>query len=128
MNTMKNRLLFAVIAIGLCSELLAEERQEYPRVALCVPGGSTTPVKRDDYVILVVEGPYLSYEKSPIQYTEVVTYVNQLLSDKKVSYIGLCAREGTKFKDLIHAVDLLRETKATNIGISVKELPPGREP
>jgi len=128
MKTMKYRILSAVLAIGLCADLLAEDRREYPQVALCVPGGSKNPAKKDEYVVLVVEGSYLSYEKSPIQYPEVITYVNQLLSDKKVSYIGLCAREGTKFKDLIRAVDLLRETNATNIGISVKELPLGREP
>jgi biopolymer transport protein ExbD len=125
MKTMKYPLLLSVLAIGLCADLLA---QEYPQVALCIPGGSKTPVNREEYIILVVEGDFLTYEKNQIPNTGVVDYVNQLLSEKKVSYIGLCAREGTRFKDLIRAVDLLRGTKATNIGISVKELPAGREP
>jgi biopolymer transport protein ExbD len=121
-------MLMAVFAIGLCSGLLAEERREYPQVSLCGPGGSKTPISRDDYIVLVVEGPTLSYEANPIPGADVVEFVNHLLQVKKVSYIGVYPREGTKYGDVVHAVDLLRGTSAKNIGVSMKELPLGREP
>lgn len=128
MKPITYRIIAAVFAIGLCSPLLAEEQPAYPRVSLCGQGGSKNPTNRDEYIILVIEGPNLSYETSRIPGTDVVEYVNKLLEVKKVSYIGVYTREGTKYGDVIRAIDILRETQAKNIGISMTEIPVGREP
>lgn len=122
------RMLVAVFALGLCARVLAEEKRDYPQVSLCGPGGSKTPPNPDDFLILVIEGPNLSYDKTPIAGTEVVEYVNKLLEIKHVSYIGVYTREGTKYGDVVRAIDVLRGTNAKNIGLSMKELPLGRDP
>ena len=127
MKTIAHRILLAVLAIGLCSNLLAEEKHEYPRVSLMGQGGGPKP-SRDEYVILVVDGDNLVFEKNPVPNTAVVAYVNELLKTRKVSFIALCAREGTRFKDIVRAVDVLRGTNATNIGISMNEVAAGRDP
>ena len=77
---------------------------------------------------MVIEGPHISYETNQIPGTEVVEYVNKLLEVKNVSYIGVYTREGTKYGDVVRALDVLRGTKAKNIGLSMTELPLGREP
>ena len=128
MKLMTTRLLIAVFALGLCADLLAEEQREYPRVSLCGPGGSKAPKTKEEYITLVIEGPSLSYEANPIPGTDVVEYVNKLLEVKNVSYIGIYTREGTKYGDVVRALDILRGTKAKNIGLSMAELPAGRQP
>ena len=128
MKLMASRLLLALFAIGLCADVFAQEKQEYPRISICGPGGGKTPVGPDEFITLVVEGPVLSYDKNLIASTEVVEYVNKLLEVKKVSYIGVYTREGTKYGDVIRAIDILRGTTAKNIGLSMQELAPGRQP
>lgn len=127
-TTMKICILMAVLAVGLCSDVLAQENGEFPHIGLVGPGAGKTPVSRDQFVILVVEGPYLSYEKNQIPEGGVVEYVNALLKAKDVSYIGIYTREGVKYGDVVRAVDELRKTNAKNIGISMTELPSGRTP
>ncbi len=127
MKLMTCRLLLTVFAAGLCADVLAAEKHEFARVSLCSPGQSTNPPGPEKYVILVVEGPTLSYDAKPIQASEVVDYVNQLLATKDVAYIGVYAREGSTYGDVVRAIDTLRETNATNIGVSMKELAVGRE-
>ena len=73
-------------------------------------------------------GGVLVFEKNPISPTGAVDYVNEFLKVRHVSSIGLCVREGTKYKDVIRALDVRRETNATNIGVSMQELPVGRDP
>jgi biopolymer transport protein ExbD len=119
--------LAAAFAIGLCADVLAEQKQEYPQISLCGPGGGKNPITRDEYIILVVEGPTISYATNSIPDAQVVDYVNKLLEVKKLSYIAVCSREGTKFGEVVRALDLLRGTKAKNIGLNVKEVPIGRE-
>ena len=125
---MKHRILLAVLAVGLGSALLADEPRSYAAVSLCGPGGGANPIKRSEYIVLVVEGPNLFFETTPVPSGRVVEYVNTLLKAKGVSYIGVYAREGTKYGEVIHAVDQLRATDAKNIGVSMTELPFGREP
>jgi biopolymer transport protein ExbD len=125
---MKYRILMALLAIGLCSDGLAQANGEFPRIGLVGAGAGKTPVSRDQFIILVVEGPYLSYEKNQIPDGGVVEYVNTLLKTKDVSYIGVYTREGVKYGDVVRAVDVLRKTNAKNIGISMTELPAGRNP
>ncbi len=122
------RALIAIFAIGLCAELLAEERPAYPNISFVGPGSGQKAVSRDQFVLLVVEGPFISYESQPIPSGGVVDYVNNLLKIKNVSYIGVHSREGVKFGDIIRALDILRKTNAKDIGVSMIELPAGREP
>ena len=125
---MTSRLLLALFAIGLCADVFAQDKSEYPRISLCGPGGGHNPVSKDEFITLVIEGPTLSYDKNLIASTEAVEYVNKLLEVKKVSYIGVYTREGTKYGDVVRAIDILRGTKAKNIGLSMQELAPGRQP
>jgi len=122
------RLLMAVFALGLGAELLAEGKQEYAQVSLCAPSSSKTPPPPNQFVILVIDGPNLTYDANPIPSTDVVDYVNKLLETKDASSIGVYAREGTTYGDVVRAIDLLRETRTKNIGISTRALPYGREP
>lgn len=128
MKLMTFRILIAVFAIGLYGDVFAAEKQEYPQISLCGPGGGRTPPDRDEFIILVIDGPTISSDTKPIPSAEVVEYVNKLLELKKVSYIGVYTREGTKYGDVVQAIDILRGTKAKNIGLSMKEIPVGREP
>jgi biopolymer transport protein ExbD len=128
MKTTIPRILMTLFAIGLCADVLAAEKQEYPQVSLCGSGGAKSPTSPDQFITLVVDGPVISYDGSPIPINGVVDYVNVLLKTKDVSYIGVYTRVGTKYGDVIRAIDLLRGTKAKNIGLSMTEIPVGREP
>ena len=121
-------MLMAVFALGLCSDVLAEVRQDYARISLCGPSGGKTSKNPSEFIILVIDGATVSYEAYPIPTGEVVEFVNNLLTAKEVSYIGVYAREGTKFGDVVRAMDALRKTRATNIGLSMTQIALGREP
>jgi hypothetical protein len=125
---MKYRLVIAVLALGLCSALFAQEKSDYPRISFVGPGASKNPVSRDQFIILVIEGPFLSHEKDPIPDAGTVDYVNRLLKTKNVSYIGVYTRQGVKYGDVIHALDVLRKTTAKEIGVSMVEISAGQEP
>ena len=126
MKTTSFRLLIAIFLAGLCTGLLAQEQNTFAEISVAGPGKNT--VKRTEYIALVVEGPNLSFESTAVPISNVVAYVNELLKTKNVSYIGLYVREGAKYGDLVLAVDTLRKTNAKSIGISISQLPPGREP
>ena len=125
---MKNRLLLILLALGLGTGGLAQADSELPHLALVGQSGSKSPIDRDKLVFLVVEGPFLSYEKNPIPEGGVVEYVNTLLKNKNVSYVGVYGREGVKYGDVVRALDVLRKTNAKDIGVSMVELPAGRNP
>ena len=121
-------ILLAVLAVGFGTAVLAGENRDYPKISLVGPGGGANPISRDQFITLVVEGPFISYEKTQIPSAGVIDYVNDLLKTKGVSYIGVYTREGVKYGDVIRTVDILRQTNAKNIGVSMIELPVGREP
>lgn len=123
-----NRLLLGVLAVGLASPLFARSEQDRPQVTLCPPSNGKHPMPRDQFVTLVIEGAALFYDGKPIPHENTVEFVNELLKTNGVSYIGVYAREGTKFGDLVNAIDLLRETTAKNIGVSTLEMPTGLNP
>ena len=83
-------------------------------------------MSRDQFVTLVIDGPVLMYESTPIPNDEVVAYVNKLLQMKGVAYIGLYIRDGTTYGDVIRAVDTLRKTNTKSIGVSVTPTPMSR--
>ena len=122
------RLVVAIIAAGVGTALLAQEQHAYAEISLAGPGKGTKTIDKSQYIILVVEGSTLSFEGNLVPEAQVVPFVNDLLKRKGVSYIGLYAREGSKYGELVHAVDVLRGTTAKNIGVSISELPLGREP
>ena len=126
MKLMKCRLLVAVFALGLCADLLAGENS-YPQISLVGVGNNKNPVPKESLVLLVIEGPTLSHEAKTIPDAGVVDYVNNLLRLKNASYLGVYAREGVKYGEVVKALDVLRKTNAKDIGVSMSELPAGRE-
>lgn len=125
---MKKGILVAIIALCACGASLAGEPNDLPRVAFCGPGGSGTPIDKDKYVMLVLEGSVFSHDGSIIADAELVPLVNSLLEAKGVSYVAVYVRESTKYGDLVRGIDALRKTNAKNIGVGMKELPQGRNP
>jgi biopolymer transport protein ExbD len=125
---MKSHLLIALFAVGLGADALAESRKDYPQIAMVAPSSGGSSVDRDRLVLLVVEGPYISHEQTPVQADRLVSYVNELLRIKGVSYVGVYSREGVKYGDVVRALDTLSLTNAKNIGVSMVELPVGKEP
>ena len=121
-------LLMAVLSVGLCADVIGAENSTYPNIAFVGPGSGKQTISRDQFVLLVVEGPFISFESQPIPSTGVVDYVNNLLKIKNVSYIGVHSREGVKYGEVVRAIDVLRKTNAKDIGVSMIELPAGREP
>lgn len=121
------RLTLAVLTAGLCTGLPAQDKAGFAEISIAYPGGDTT-VGKGQYIALVVEGTSLSFESSPIPADHVVAFVNELLTTRKVTYIGVYAREGTRFGEVVRALDILRGTNAKGIGLSISALPPGREP
>lgn len=124
---MNYRVLLALFGAVIWANL-ANGETAYPQISFVGPGAGKTPVARDQFVVLVVEGPNLSYEKNPVPDKDEVGYVNALLKARGVSYLAVYTREGVKYGDVIKAIDVLRKTDAKNIGVSMIEVPVGREP
>ena len=124
---MKYRLLFVLAAICVGSVLRADGGSDYARISFVGPGKGTV-VNRDQFVVLVVEGPYISCEKSRIPDEGLVDYVNTVLKTKGASYLAVYARQGVKYGEVVKAIDVLRKTDAKDIGVSTVELAAGREP
>ena len=125
---MKKSLLFVIIAIGLCTELLASEKKDYPQISFVLPGNSGSSVPRDQFVTLVVEPGFISHDEKPIAGDAVVAYVDNALKAQNASYLGIYIREGIKYGDVVKALDVLRKTTAKSIGVSMIELSAGRRP
>ena len=125
---MKKSLLIAMIAIGLCADLLADGAKAYPQISFVLPGSSSGSVSRDQFVTLVVEAGFISHEDKPIPADAVVTYVDNALKAQNASYIGVHIREGIKYGEVVKALDVLRRTAAKSIGVSMIELRSGRTP
>ena len=127
MKLMKCHLLVAAFALGLCADLLAGENSHYPTISMVGAGKTSSVTGRDELVILVVEGRVISHDAKVIPDAGLVDYVNSLLQVKKASYIGVYAREGVSYGDVVKALDALRKTDAKDIGVSMSVLPAGRE-
>jgi hypothetical protein len=125
---MKSCILIAFFALGLCAHSLADEKPAYPHIAFVGPGSGNKAVSRDQLVLLVVEGPYISCEGQPVPSNGTIDYIDSLLKNKNVSYLGVYSRAGIKYGDVVRALDVLRKTSAKEIGVSLVELPVGRDP
>ncbi|MBK8857238.1 MAG: hypothetical protein IPN11_05970 [Opitutaceae bacterium] len=97
--------MLVVLAVGLCSDVFAGEGKAYPQISFVLPGKGDSTVSRDQFVILVVEGAFISHEKSPIPSGGVVAYVDNALKAQDATYIGLHIREGVKYGDVVRALD-----------------------
>ena len=128
MNIMTKRLMIAALELGLCTGLLAEEKQEYAQISLCGLSGGKTTKNPSEFVTLVVEGSILFHDGTAIPSVGVVDAVNTLLKAKDTTYIGIYVREDTKYGDVVRALDALRKTNAKNIGVCMAELAYGRDP
>lgn len=125
---MKYRLLVLLVVFCAASFVRAEGNSDYARISFIGAGKGKTAPDRDAFVILVVEGPYITYEKNRVPADGLVEYVNNVLKLKGVSYLAVYVREGVKYGDVMKAVDTLRKTTAKDIGVSTVELANGREP
>lgn len=124
---MKNIIPVALLSIGLSSVLFAAPPKSYAPISFGASSSGTSTISPDDVVKLVIESDGISYESARIPEASIVSFVNALLDEKAVSYVGVYVREGAKFGATMHHLDLLRLTKAKNIGVSPSELPVGRE-
>lgn len=122
-------MLIAALALGLGAPVFAGEKMDYAQISFCMPGQSAKPpLPPESFVMLVVEGAAFSCDKTSLSGNEVVEYVNKTLEVRNASYVGVYVREGSKYGDVVRALDVLRGTKAKSIGVSMKELAIGCEP
>jgi biopolymer transport protein ExbD len=125
---MKKYLISALLALGLCAGLFAGESKDYPQISFVLPSTTGTTVPRDQLVTVVVEPGFLSHEETPIPADSVAGYINDILKAKNASYVGVYVRQGVKYGELVKALDQLRLSDAKSIGVSMTELPPGKQP
>ena len=125
---MKKLGIVALFALGVCAGLFAEESKTYPQISFVLPSTSGSTVSRDQIVTVVVEPGFLSHEETPIPEDGVASYIDNVLKAKNASYIGVYVRQGVKYGDLVKALDQLRLSSAKSIGVSMNELPPGKQP
>ena len=128
MNAKPLRFLSVIFALVLCAGLFAQSQSNYAQVNFCIPGSSNSPMGRDQFVKVVVDGPVILCESDPVPDKDVVAYVNGLLQKKSVFYVGVYIREGTSFSDVMRAIDLLRKTNTKSIGVSSAALSARQNP
>lgn len=124
---MKTTLLSAILALGVSGHALAASAADYPPISFVVPGGSNTQVDKTKYLFLVVETGFISHESNPIAAETVSEYINNTLKARDATMLAVHIRQGVKFGDVVQALDLLRKTHAKSIGVSMVELPHGKE-
>jgi len=125
---MKTSALSILLALGLAAGLCAAETKEYPPISFVLPSTSGPTISRDQIVTVVVEPGFISHEDTPIPQDSVASYIDSVLKAKNVSSIGVYVRQGVKYGDLVKALDQLRLSGAKSIGVSMTELPPGKQP
>lgn len=124
---MKTAFLVGLISLGICASSFASTRVDYPQISFVGPSSGKQTVDRNDFVILVVEGAFLTHERSPIQSEALVGHINGLLKAKGARYLGVHIREGSRYGDVVRALDTLRLTETKSINVSLVELPIGRD-
>lgn len=124
---MKILTLSVVLVSGILSPLLAASAGDYPPVSFVVPGGSNTTIDKSKYLVLVVEPGFISHENQPIAADAVAAYINTTLKDRGATMLAVHIRQGITFGDVVQALELMRKTEAKSIGVSMIELPTGKE-
>lgn len=125
---MKNPILSFVLVVFVSASPLVAANADYPPISIVAPGSGKSPADKAQFLILVVEGGFISCEGVPIPQAGVVGYVNGALKAKGASILGVHIRQGTKYGDVVKALDELRKTEAKSIGVSMAELAPGKDP
>ena len=129
MNPILKRIALGVFIAVTGIAARAQGSGEFASVSVTYPGKPTGhTLTKDEFVSLVVDGPTICHEGSAIPMEQVVSLVNGLLAEKKATYVGIYVRVGSKYGDVMRAVDLLRKTNARNIGVSSLEISGNREP
>lgn len=75
-----------------------------------------------DGLKLILEPDGLYLDSKPLLKEETIGYINGLIEKKKVQRIYLFVREGAKFGDVMHAIDILSQSNAKYLGIAPKEI------
>ena len=125
---MKTPISFVLLGIGLLANALAAERATNAPISFVVPGAGSSTIERAQFLILVVESSFVSYENTPIPSDSVIEYINNALKAQGASYVGIHVRQGAKFGDVVRTLDELRKTDAKSVSVSMAELPVGRDP
>ena len=125
---MKAPIRFVLLGICLFAGALAAERAAHPPISFVLPGSGSSTVDRTQFLIVVVEPGFLSHENTPLPSDSVIAYINNALKAQGASYLGIHVRQGVRFGDLVRALDELRKTDAKSVGVSMSELPVGRDP
>lgn len=124
---MKTTLLSTILVLGFSVPALAASTADHPPISFVVPGSSSTPVDRSQFLFLVVEAGFISHDGSPIAAEAVTDYINNALKEQGATKLAVHIRQGIKYGDVVQALDLLRKTEAKSIGVSMVELAPGRD-
>lgn len=125
---MKTYALSILLALGLATGVCAAETKDYPPISFVLPSTYGSTISRDQIVTVVVEAGFISHEDTPIPQDRVASYIDTVLKAKNASSIGVYVRQGVKYGDLVKALDQLRLSSAKSIGVSMTELPPGKQP
>jgi biopolymer transport protein ExbD len=124
---MKPILFSTILILGLSVPALATGTADHPPIAFVVPGASSTPIDRSQFLFLVVEAGFISHEGQPIAAEAVTDYINNALKAQGATKLAVHIRQGIKYGEVVQALDLLRKTEAKSIGVSMVELATGRD-
>lgn len=124
---MKKLLLLATLAVGLGASSLMAAEGNFARISFVAPGPGNSTVDPSQFVTVIVEGPYITHDKTPLLAEGEVEYLDKMLKNQGASYIAVHIRQGVKYGDVIRALDTLRRTTAKNIGVSMIEVPASKD-
>jgi len=116
-----------VMAFTVYAEPHNIETRNSPQVSLFRPGNYGRLDRTEEFLYLILDAGDLCWENRPIPRSELVPYVNGLLKANRQVYICVVVREGSRFGDLVSAIDILRSTNAEHVVISFKEIPYGKD-
>lgn len=122
---MKPRIVMVLLALGLCTGGYASGNTDLARISFVKPGVGVRSNEPSPHVKLVVEGAFVSHDKTPLPAEVLIEHVDKLLKANNASSLAIYVREGTKYGDVVRALDTLRKTAAKDIGVSTVEIPTG---
>jgi len=125
---MKTPMKFLLLTLASFAHAAPTPAVDLPPISFVLPGAGASTIDRSQYIILVVEAGFISHNGSPIPHDGVISYVNAALKAEGAAFVGIHVRPGITFGEVVRAFDQLRQTNARSIGVSMVELPVGREP
>lgn len=124
-KSMKTRLVMVLLALGLSASAYASGNTDLGRISFVKPGAGVRTSEPSPHVKLVVEGAFVSHDKTPLPAEVLIEHVDKLLKANNATSLAIYVREGTKYGDVVRALDTLRKTAAKDIGVSTVEIPAG---